>query len=49
MKSARGHRFCIDDSDLYARSTFALLSQLFALQAGTQSSSNLNLSCPIGR
>ena len=45
----RGHWFYIDDSDLDAKSTFALLSQLFALQAGTQPSSNLNLSFPIGR
>jgi hypothetical protein len=45
----RGYWFYIDDSDLDAKSTFALLSQLFALQAGTQPSSNLNLSFPIGR
>ncbi|NTV88064.1 MAG: hypothetical protein HGA21_15150, partial [Burkholderiaceae bacterium] len=45
----RGHWYYIDDSDLDAKSTFALLSQLFALQAGTQPSSNLNLSFPIGR
>lgn len=45
----RGHWFYIDDSDLDAKSTFALLSQLFALQAGTQQSSNLNLSFPIER
>jgi hypothetical protein len=45
----RGHWFYIDDSDLDAKSTFSLLSQLFALQAGTQQGSNLNLSFPIGR
>ncbi len=45
----RGHWFYIDDSDLDAKSTFALLSQLFALQAGTQQGSNLQLSFPIGR
>ena len=45
----RGHWYYIDNSDLDAKSTFALLSQLFALQAGTQPSSNLNLSFPIGR
>ena len=45
----RGHWYYIDNGDLDAKSTFALLSQLFALQAGTQPSSNLNLSFPIGR
>jgi len=45
----RGHWFYIDDADLDAKSTFGLLSQLFALQAGTQQGSNLNLSFPIGR
>ena len=45
----RGHWFYIDDRDLDAKSTFALLSQLFALQAGTQQGSNLQLSFPIGR
>jgi hypothetical protein len=45
----RGHWFYIDDRDLGAKSTFALLSQLFALQAGTQQGSNLQLSFPIGR
>jgi hypothetical protein len=45
----RGHWFYIDDSDLGAKSTFALLSQLFALQAGSQQGSNLQLSFPIGR
>ncbi len=46
----RGSWFYIDDSDLEAKSTFALLSQLFALQAGTQTGgSSLNLSFPVGR
>ncbi|MCU0810639.1 MAG: hypothetical protein MUE59_06315 [Thiobacillaceae bacterium] len=45
----RGHWFYIDDRDLGAKSTFALLSQLFALQAGTQQGSNLQLSFPVGR
>jgi len=45
----RGHWFYIDDRDLGAKSTFALLSQLFALQAGSQQGSNLQLSFPIGR
>jgi len=45
----RGHWFYIDDRDLDAKSTFALLSQLFALQAGTQQGSNLQLSFPVGR
>ena len=30
----RGNWFCIDDSDLASKSTFGLLSQLFALQSG---------------
>lgn len=45
----RGRWFYIDDRDLTAKSTFSLLSQLFALQAGTASGSSLNLSFPIGR
>jgi hypothetical protein len=45
----RGHWFYIDDADLDAKSTFALLSQLFALQAGSYQGSNLNLSFPVGR
>ena len=34
----RGSWFYIEDSDLASKSTFSLLTQLFALQAGTTSS-----------
>lgn len=45
----RGHWFYLDDTDLESKSTFSMLSQVFALQAGSQAGSgNLNLSFPIG-
>jgi len=46
----RGHWFYLDDADLESKSTFSMLSQGFALQAGNQAGSqSLNLSFPIGR
>ena len=44
----RGHWFYIDDSDLDSKSTFSLLSQLFALQAGKIKSVAPLLTLPIG-
>jgi hypothetical protein len=44
----RGHWFYIDDTDLNSKSTFALLSQLFALQAGGAESTTPVLTLPIG-
>ena len=45
----RGHWFYIDDTDLDSKSTFALLSQLFALQAGPAESIRPALTLPVGR
>lgn len=45
----RGHWFYVRDNDLDSKSTFSLLSQLFALQAGIGTTSSLNLSFPVGR
>jgi hypothetical protein len=33
----RGHWFCVDDTDLRSKSTFVLLTQLYALQASPPS------------
>ncbi len=44
----RGHWFYIDDSDLDSKSTFAFLSQLFALQAGSAESIRPVLTLPVG-
>jgi len=47
--SYRGHWFYIMDSDLTSKSTFSLLSQLFALQAGEVKSTTPILTLPVGR
>lgn len=44
----REHWFYIDDTDLTSKSTFAFLSQLFALQAGSAESVKPVLTLPIG-
>jgi len=44
----RGHWFYIDDTDLDSKSTFAFLSQLFALQAGSAESVTPVLTLPVG-
>ncbi len=44
----RSSWFYIDDSDLTAKSTFALLMQLFALQAGEIKSTGPILTLPVG-
>ncbi|MGD8450369.1 MAG: hypothetical protein PVJ57_01000 [Phycisphaerae bacterium] len=44
----RGYWFYIDDADLSSKSTFALLGQLFALQAGQEALSGPVLTLPIG-
>ncbi len=45
----RGSWFYIDDSDLKSKSTFSLLTQLFALQAGSKERLVPLLTLPIGR
>jgi hypothetical protein len=45
----RGAWFYIDDSDLSSKSTFALLSQLFALQGGDVPSTGPLLTLPVAR
>jgi hypothetical protein len=45
----RGSWFYIDDADLSSKSTFSLLSQLFALQAGKTERLLPLLTLPIGR
>jgi len=45
----RGSWFYINDSDLTSKSTFSLLSQLFALQAGKIKSQSPILTLPIGQ
>jgi hypothetical protein len=45
----RGSWFYVDDSDLEGKSTFALLEQLFALQAGEIASEGPILTLPVGR
>jgi hypothetical protein len=45
----RGSWFYIDDSDLTSKSTFSLLVQLFALQAGDVKSSGPILTLPVAR
>lgn len=44
----RGHWFWIDDADLNSKSTFSLLAQLFALQAGAGSGAAPVLTLPLG-
>ena len=44
----RGHWFYLDDSDLESKSTFSLLSQLFALQAGKTKTTTPVLTLPVG-
>jgi hypothetical protein len=44
----RGHWFYIDDTDLDSKSTFAFLSQLFALQAGSAEAIRPVLTLPVG-
>ena len=44
----RGRWFYIDDTDLDSKSTFALLGQLFALQAGGVESVAPVLTLPVG-
>lgn len=44
-----GNWFYIDDSDLTSKSTFSLLMQLFALQAGEIKSTGPILTLPVGR
>ncbi len=46
--SYRVRWFYIDDSDLTSKSTFSLLMQLFALQAGEIKSTSPVLTLPIG-
>jgi hypothetical protein len=45
----RGHWFYLDDADLMAKSTFSLLAQLFALQAGKTERMLPILTLPIGK
>ncbi len=45
----RGHCFFIDDVDLEAKSTFAMLSQIFSLQAGKAEGIVPILTLPVGR
>ena len=45
----RGHWFYIDDSDLESKSTFTLLAQIFALQAGKAEGIVPVLTLPVGR
>lgn len=47
--SYRGSWFYLDDSDLTAKSTFLLLQQLFALQAGEIKSAGPILTLPVNR
>ena len=44
----RGHWFYISDADLASKSTFSLLSQLFALQAGSGEGLRPVLTIPVG-
>jgi hypothetical protein len=45
----RGHTFYIDDADLETKSTFSLLTQMFALQAGEIRMSGPALTLPVGQ
>ena len=45
----RNHWFYIDDSDLTSKSTFSLLMQLFALQAGEIKASGPVFTLPVNR
>jgi len=44
----RGRWFYISDNDLSSKTTFALISQLFAMQAGTMRNSGPVLTLPVG-
>lgn len=44
----RGHWYYIDDADLDSKSTFSLLVQLFALQAGGSEGARPVLTLPVG-
>lgn len=44
----RGYWFYIDDTDLHSKSTFALLRQLFSLQAGQFTGAAPVLTLPVG-
>ncbi len=44
-----GHTFSIEQSDLDSKATFALLNQLFALQAGSSSGAGPLLTLPVSR
>ena len=44
----RGHWFYIDHADLTSKSTFNLLAQLFALQAGDREGTTPVLTIPVG-
>jgi hypothetical protein len=45
----RQHWFYIDDSDLDSKSTFAMLSQIFSLQAGKAEGLVPVLTLPVGK
>jgi hypothetical protein len=45
----RGYWFWIDDTDLDSKSTFAMLSQIFSLQAGKAEGIVPVLTLPVGR
>jgi len=45
----RDHWFFIPDNDLPSKSTFSLLAQLFALQAGSGNGARPVLTIPVGR
>lgn len=45
----RGTWFYIDDSDLESKSTFSMLSQIFALQAGEAEGIRPILTLPVGK
>jgi hypothetical protein len=47
--SYRGYWFYVDDSDLESKSTFSLVSQIFALQAGKIEGVVPVLTLPVGR
>jgi hypothetical protein len=44
----RDHWFYVDDSNLSSKSTFSLLAQIFALQAGNIKDVSPMLTLPIG-
>ena len=45
----RGHWFYIDDTDVRSKSTFVLLTQLYAIQASPPSTGGPTLTLPVGR